>query len=171
MAEIKDKLVTVESMSALHEHNKSIYETKVNVETMLNEKEAAINANIETMSANVEAMMDTKFDKPENNIVPIINGGTGAANASDARANLEVQKQHNTASITLSIDGWSEKAQVVNVDGVTNGNAIIVTPAPASRTAYNDSDVYCSAQADGMLTFKCDETPEVELVVNVLILD
>ena len=30
MAEIKDKVVTVESLSALHEHNKSEYMTKVN---------------------------------------------------------------------------------------------------------------------------------------------
>ena len=148
-----------------------LIECKRLVETMLNEKEAAINANIETMSANVEAMMNTKFDKPENNIVPIINGGTDAANAPDARANLEAQKQHITVSTILSINGWSEKMQVVNVDGVTNDNTIIVTPAPASRTAYNESDVHCSAQADRMLTFKCEETPKVELVVNVLILD
>ena len=171
MAEVKDKLVTVESLSTLHEHNKSTYETKVNVEAMLNEKEAAINASIETMSANVEAMMNTKFDKPENGIIPIINGGTGAANASDARANLEAQKQHITVSAILSINGWSEKTQVINVDGVTSDNTVIVTPAPASRTFYNESDVHCSAQADRMLTFKCEETPKVELVVNVLILD
>lgn len=29
MAEVKDKVVTVESMSALHEHNKETYMTKV----------------------------------------------------------------------------------------------------------------------------------------------
>ena len=52
MAETKDKVVTVESLSALHEHNKTTYETKENVESLLN----------------------TKFDKPENNIVPIANG-------------------------------------------------------------------------------------------------
>ena len=30
MAEIKDKVVTVESLSALHEHNKEVYMPKVN---------------------------------------------------------------------------------------------------------------------------------------------
>ena len=29
MAEVKDKIVTVESLSSLHEHNKSTYMTKV----------------------------------------------------------------------------------------------------------------------------------------------
>ena len=164
MAEVKDKLVTIESLSALHEHNKNTYETKVNVEAMLNEKEAAINENVENM-------MDTKFDKPENNIVPIGYGGTSANNAVDARTNLEAQKQHITVSATLSINGWYEKTQVVNIDGVTNRNTIIVTPVPESRIAYNESDVHCSAQANRMLTFKCDEVPKAELVVNVLILD
>lgn len=35
MAEIKDKVVTVESLSALHEYNKETYETKENVENAL----------------------------------------------------------------------------------------------------------------------------------------
>ena len=170
MAEIKDKLITVESLSTLHNYNKSTYETKANVKTMLNEKESAINANIETMSKNVEAMIDTKFDKPENNIAPIINGGTDASNVSDARANLEAQKQHITVSTILSINGWSKKTQVVNVDGVTNSNTIIVTPAPESRAAYNESDVHCSAQASGKLTFTCTQTPTSNLTVNVMIL-
>lgn len=164
MAEIKDKLITVESLSALHKHNKDTYETKVNVEAMLNEKEVAINAK-------VESMMDTKFDKPADNIVPIANGGTNANNIFDARENLKAQKQHIAVSATLSINGWYENMQVVNIDGVTNRNTIIVTPAPESITAYNESDVHCSAQANRMLTFKCEETPKVELAVNVLILD
>ena len=56
MAEIKDKVVTVESLSSLHEYNKNTYETKENVETLLNDK----------------------FDKPKDDIVPINNGGTGS---------------------------------------------------------------------------------------------
>lgn len=66
MALIKDKVVTVESLSALHEHNKETYETKENVENLLNEK----------------------FDKPENNIVPIENGGTNSSNGATGLANL-----------------------------------------------------------------------------------
>lgn len=66
MAEIKDKVVTVGSLSALHEHNKNTYETKENVETLLN----------------------SKFDKPENNIVPMENGGTGANTGEGGLQNL-----------------------------------------------------------------------------------
>lgn len=73
MAEIKDKIVTVESLSALHEYNKVTYGTKENVENL---------------SENVENLLDTKFDKPENNIIPIENGGTNSADGAIGLANL-----------------------------------------------------------------------------------
>jgi hypothetical protein len=66
MAEIKDKVVTAESLKALHEHNKETYETKANVESLLNKK----------------------FDRPENNIIPIENGGTNSADGATGLANL-----------------------------------------------------------------------------------
>lgn len=66
MAEIKDKVITTESLKALHDYNTETYETKENVKNSLN----------------------TKFDKPENNIVPIANGGTGSSDGAIGLANL-----------------------------------------------------------------------------------
>lgn len=66
MAETKDKLITAESLLALHEYNEETFETKENVENLLNEK----------------------FDKPKNNIVPTNNGGTGASNGATGLKNL-----------------------------------------------------------------------------------
>lgn len=66
MAETKDKVITAESLKALHDYNTETYETKENVETLLNEK----------------------FDKPTNNIVPIANGGTNASDGATGLANL-----------------------------------------------------------------------------------
>lgn len=66
MAETKDKIVTAESLKALHDYNTETYETKENVETLLN----------------------NKFDKPNNNIVPIANGGTNASNGATGLKNL-----------------------------------------------------------------------------------
>lgn len=70
MADVKDKVVTVESLSALHEYNKSTYETKESVENLVGD------------------LLETKFDKPENNIVPIVNGGTNASDGATGLANL-----------------------------------------------------------------------------------
>lgn len=66
MAEIKDKVVSVESLNALHEYNTKTYETKENIENLL----------------------DAKFDKPENDIVPIVNGGTNASDGATGLKNL-----------------------------------------------------------------------------------
>lgn len=66
MAITKDKVVTVESLAALHEYDEKTFETKENVESLL----------------------DAKFDKPENNIVPIENGGTDASDGAIGLKNL-----------------------------------------------------------------------------------
>lgn len=66
MAEVKDKVITAESLKALHDYNMETYETKENVETLLNDK----------------------FDKPTNNIIPIANGGTNASDGATGLKNL-----------------------------------------------------------------------------------
>lgn len=73
MAEVKDKIVTVESLSVLHEYSKETYETKENVK---NADEKLVN------------LIDAKFDKPENDIIPIANGGTNASDGATGLANL-----------------------------------------------------------------------------------
>ena len=76
-----------------------------------------------------------------------------------------------TKTTTLPAAGWANLFQTVSVDGVDIDNTIVVTPAPTSHAAYVEAGVYCSAQADGTLTFACSETPVVDLTVNVLILN
>lgn len=73
MAGVKDKVVTVESLSALHDYNKDTFETK---------------ENIKSLEEKLGNLLDAKFDKPENNIVPIENGGTGSSNGAAGLANL-----------------------------------------------------------------------------------
>lgn len=73
MAGVKDKVVTVESLSALHDYNKDTFETKENVKSL---------------EGKVGNLLDAKFDKPENNIVPIENGGTNSSNGATGLANL-----------------------------------------------------------------------------------
>ena len=73
MAEVKNKVITVESLAALHKYNKETYETKENVKSL---------------SDDIEELLNAKFDKPENNIVPIENGGTSSSNGATGLANL-----------------------------------------------------------------------------------
>ena len=66
MAETKDKVVTAESLKALHDYNEKTYETKKNVEDLLGDK----------------------FDKPTDNIIPIANGGTNSSDGATGLKNL-----------------------------------------------------------------------------------
>lgn len=73
MAEVKDKVVTAESLKALHDYNKETYETK---------------GNIKSLEGKIGNLLDAKFDKPDNNIIPVENGGTNSADGATGLSNL-----------------------------------------------------------------------------------
>ena len=75
-----------------------------------------------------------------------------------------------STSVTLEVAGWSSGTQTVSVAGVTADNHVIVAPAPASRDTYINSDVRCTAQGAGRLTFTAASTPTVNITVNIIIL-
>ena len=79
-------------------------------------------------------------------IFEITNGGTGATNASDARANLKItpenigaQSKHIARTITLSADGWSDSKQAVSISEVTPDNTVFVSPSPDSFITYGEN--------------------------------
>lgn len=83
---------------------------------------------------------------------------------------LAADAKSSGIAVTLAAASWSNKAQTVSVTGVTADNNVLVAAAPASRTAWNDAEVYCSAQAAGTLTFACGSVPSADITVNVVIL-
>lgn len=74
-----------------------------------------------------------------------------------------------TATITLTVAGWSSNAQTVDVSSVKADSTVIVAPAPESFKVYGEAGIYCSAQAEGKLTFTCDSVPTAAITVNVVI--
>lgn len=104
--------------------------------------------------------------------VAIESGGTGATTAAGSRENLGAQAQHLTVPVRLSATSWADnKTQTVQVDGVTADNTVLAGPAPASDTLYRECAVLCTAQANGSMTFSCEDVPASDLTVNVIILD
>ncbi len=77
---------------------------------------------------------------------------------------------YTTASATLTTAGWSSNSQTVSVTGVTASNLVIVTPAPASSTAWSTSGIACTGQGAGTLTFSCEAVPTAAISVNIVIL-
>lgn len=73
-------------------------------------------------------------------------------------------------SLTLVVANWSNNSITVTATGVTASNNVIVSPAPASQSAYTAAGVICTAQATDSLTFTCTTTPSSDLTVTVLII-
>ena len=73
-------------------------------------------------------------------------------------------------SLTLAAADWSNNTITVTATGVTASNNVIVSPAPASQSAYTTAGVMCTAQASDSLTFTCTTTPSSDLTVTVLII-
>ena len=73
-------------------------------------------------------------------------------------------------TVTLSVANWSNLQQTVSANGVTTDNTIIVSPVSSSYITYITENIRCTAQGSGTLTFTCDYTPTVAVVVNVMIL-
>ena len=94
------------------------------------------------------------------------------ANLQQANENLGSDKQdkHSTVAVTLSVASWSNNSQTVVCNGVTVDNTVIISPSPISHNVYGSAKVICTTQGVNSLTFTCEETPESNLTVNVIIL-
>ena len=74
----------------------------------------------------------------------------------------------STATVTLTSSGWSDKTQTVSIEGITADNIVWVSPAPSTHTAYTEANIRATAQAEGSLTFTCDEVPSSNVVAQVV---
>ena len=89
----------------------------------------------------------------------------------DAMAEAKKKVVKTNAVVSLTVAAWNENLQTVKVAGVTEDNTIIVGAAPESYIPYAEGNVRCSGQGDGTLKFQCDDVPEEDLTVNIMILD
>lgn len=89
----------------------------------------------------------------------------------DAMAEAEKKTEKIPESITLPAAGWVENKQTVEVPGVTLENDVIIGTNPVNATEYAESFILCTEQDVNSLTFTCENVPEKDLLVNVLILN
>lgn len=80
-----------------------------------------------------------------------------------------MQINRRSATGTLTVAGWSDGVQVLNIAGVTVSNDIIVFPTSACAEEWGNCSVVPESQVDGAIVFECQNTPSKNIVVNVLI--
>lgn len=78
-------------------------------------------------------------------------------------------------TVILPADGWADNLQTVAVVGVTADESktdVVASPQTADEnyTAYTENVVRVYEQQDGAIVFKCENAPEIDLTVNVMVL-
>ena len=122
----------------------------------------------QTAADNAQTAADNAQTAADNAQTTADNAQTAADNA-QTTADGKVGKTE--VSVTLAAGSWVDNQQTVAVSGVTKNNTVIVSPASSSHVAYCEAVVRHSGQGSGTITFACEDVPEEDIVVNVLILD
>lgn len=101
----------------------------------------------------------------------------GAAAASHTHAMADVtglagavaalQPRSSYATVTISTADWSGNECAKAVDGMTADAVVSVGAAPESEEAASAAHVWCSAQAAGSLSFRCETAPTVAVTLNI----
>lgn len=74
----------------------------------------------------------------------------------------------NTCSLTVA--GWSSNTQTVSIEGMAADRIAIIGPVVGSIDVCKTNAVYCSAQGNGTLTFKCQTVPSAAITMNVIMI-
>lgn len=76
--------------------------------------------------------------------------------------------------VSLAIANWTGTEapfqQTVSIEGATDTNIKVISPAPASIDEYASCGVKATTEGTGTITFACAVVPENALTVNVVIL-
>ena len=138
-----------------------------NAQTTADDAQTAAD-NAQTAADNAQTAADNAQTAADNAQTAADNAQTAADNA-QTTADGKVAKTE--ASVTLVSGNWLDKQQTVVVRGVTNSNTVIVSPASSSHVAYCEAVIRHSVQGSGTITFECEDVPDEDIVLNVLILD
>lgn len=93
--------------------------------------------------------------------------------------NLQVELDSETATrltnalptaltVTLLASGWSNKTQSVSVINMNATKSVVVQANSATKEAYDNAVIKCTAQNTNTLTFICETVPDTDIQVDVL---
>jgi hypothetical protein len=104
-----------------------------------------------------------------------INEKAEAANsaANEAQKTADGKCRKFNLRVKLLKNGWSGNYQIVSAPGVLADETlcdVLTSPVEASREIYSDCVVRCSEQKTGSLTFMCDDVPDADLTVSVIVI-
>lgn len=96
-----------------------------------------------------------------------------AQTAKNAKETADSKCGRKSDTVVLRTAGWSGKLQVVSASGVLedkNACDVFASPIESDREKYSEFGVRCTDQGNNTLTFTCDNIPDANLEVAVVIL-
>lgn len=94
---------------------------------------------------------------------------TDLQNTLDGKASKPISK-----SVSIAVADWTASGEqftaTKTVNDITDTDNIIITADPDSFSAWAESTIYCSAQANQSLTFTAEQKPDAPVTMNLLIL-
>lgn len=98
--------------------------------------------------------------------LPKINGVEVKGNLT--AEDFDIQPKYISATVTLPASSWSNNAQTVNVEGMTDDALVQVSPVSSDVEKYANAKIICIAQGNGTLTFTCENVPTNDIDVTVV---
>ena len=98
--------------------------------------------------------------------------GSSALTINIPESGADAYTQFTQIAISLPLSGWTGSSTFTNTIAISSVKAdtiVIASPAPSDKDAFAFSNVYCSAQAQGSLTFTAKTKPTTDLIANLII--
>ena len=100
--------------------------------------------------------------------------GLGDGSVAGATPGMDYANPAQGVTVTLDVAAWTGAEapfqQTVSIEGATETNVKVISPAPASIDEYASCGVKATTEGAGTITFACTTVPENALTVNVVIL-
>jgi hypothetical protein len=116
---------------------------------------------------------DAANQHPMSAIAGLVEAIQNANNASASAMGVAVAKTSTvTETVTLFADSWKEDNTMAVVIATipSTAKAIVVSPDTGNKNyaIYADCGVRCVSQGSDGLTFRCEDVPDIDLVVNLV---
>jgi hypothetical protein len=74
-----------------------------------------------------------------------------------------------TITVSIPVVAWIENTAVINVTNLKTSSLVWVSPNEETYTKFVDYEVRAIAQGNGTITFKCLDTPDAVVKVNLIV--
>jgi hypothetical protein len=92
-------------------------------------------------------------------------------NKEDYEWHLFASNVSEPTAITLSVDGWEDNLQTIDVPGIGSNSGVFATAHPDNLELYIQNGIFLEEASFGKATFSCAIVPTVDIKANIIIIE